>query len=79
MELSNLQRWGPIMAEYSEKLLAGETFPDPIDFPTEQILQRFRVLHGRVGAVCRSTAGSVLPAYLLSALESRSSGNGTPF
>lgn len=28
---------GPIMAEYSEKLLAGETFPDPIDFPTQQI------------------------------------------
>ena len=28
---------GPIMAEYSEKLLAGEIFPDPIDFPTEQI------------------------------------------
>ena len=31
------EEMGPIMAEYSEKLLAGETFPDPIDFPTQQI------------------------------------------
>ena len=31
------EEMGPIMAEYSERLLAGETFPDPIDFPTQQI------------------------------------------
>lgn len=31
------EEMGPIMAEYSEKLLAGETFPEPIDFPTQQI------------------------------------------
>ena len=28
---------GPIMAEYSEKRLAGETFRDPSDCPTQQI------------------------------------------
>lgn len=28
---------GTIMAEYSEKLLAGETFPEPIQFPTQRV------------------------------------------
>lgn len=31
------EEMGPIMAEYSERLLAGETFPEPIDFPTQEI------------------------------------------
>lgn len=31
------EEMGPIMAEYSERLLAGERFPEPIDFPTQQI------------------------------------------
>lgn len=28
---------GPLMAEYSERLLAGEKFPEPVAFPTTQI------------------------------------------